>query len=237
MRLYYDLHIHSALSPCASDDMTPNNIVNMCLLKGLDIIAVTDHNSVRNVEAVVNLAQRKGLIVVPGMEVQTKEEVHVLCYFYTLDHCYDFQAKWEDCLPRIKNRPEYFGNQLMLDEDDELIGEYPYLLLTSSSFGVEDVFRLIRDRGVAVFAHVDRLSFSVLSNLGFIPDMDSVAALEISGAVSPEQFLMQHPALRKYRILQSSDAHYLGDIMERVSYVEVTSPSVEDFLKHLSGFA
>jgi len=237
MKLYYDLHIHSALSPCASDDMTPNNIVNMCVLKGLDIIAVTDHNSARNVEAIANLGERKGLLVVPGMEVQTKEEVHVLCYFHTLDHCYDFQAKWEDSLPQIENRRESFGNQLILDEDDELIGEYPYLLLTSSYFGVEDVFRLIRDRGVAVFAHVDRPSFSVLSNLGFIPDIDGVVTLEISGAVSLQQFLMEYPTLGKYRILQSSDAHYLGDIMERVNYLELTSPSVEALLKHLSGFA
>jgi len=112
--------------------MTPI-IVNMCVLKGLDIIAVTDHNSARNVEAIANLGERKGLLVVPGMEVQTKEEVHVLCYFHTLDHCYDFQAKWEESLPKVKNRPEYFGNQLVMDEDDELVSEYPYLLLTSSS--------------------------------------------------------------------------------------------------------
>ncbi len=237
MKLYYDLHIHSALSPCGSDDMTPNNIVNMCVLKGLDIIAVTDHNSARNVEAIANLGERKGLLVVPGMEVQTKEEVHVLCYFHTLDHCYDFQAKWEESLPKVKNRPEYFGNQLVMDEDDELVSEYPYLLLTSSSFGVEDLFRLMKHRGIAVFAHVDRSSFSVLSNLGFIPEMDGVNALEISNAVNPEQFLMKHPALANYCILQSSDAHYLGDIMERVNYVDLSSPSVEELLNHLSGFA
>jgi len=100
MKLYYDLHIHSALSPCGSDDMTPNNIVNMCVLKGLDIIAVTDHNSARNVEAIANLGERKGLLVVPGSGGATKEEVHVLCYFHTLDHCYDFQAKWEESLQR-----------------------------------------------------------------------------------------------------------------------------------------
>jgi len=118
-----------------------------------------------------------------------------------------------------------------------LSGEYPYLLLTSSYFGVEDVLRLIRDRGVAVFEHVDRPSCSVLSNLGFIPDIDGVATLEISGAVSLQQFLMEYPTLGKYRIRQSSDAHYLGDIMERVNYLELTSPSVEALLKHLSGFA
>jgi len=158
----------------------------------------------------------------------------LLSYFGSLLR---FSSEVEESLPKVKNRPEYFGNQLVMDEDDELVSEYPYLLLTSSSFGVEDLFRLMKHRGIAVFAHVDRSSFSVLSNLGFIPEMDGVNALEISNAVNPEQFLMKHPALASYCILQSSDAHYLGDIMERVNYVDLSSPSVEELLNHLSGFA
>ncbi|KUJ91089.1 MAG: phosphotransferase domain-containing protein [Thermoanaerobacter thermocopriae] len=91
MMLYYDLHIHTALSPCASDEMTPNNIINMALIKGLDVIGITDHNSARNVKAVYNLGLKKGLIVVPGIEVQTREEVHILCYFYSVDECVKFR--------------------------------------------------------------------------------------------------------------------------------------------------
>lgn len=240
MKVYYDLHIHSVLSPCASDDMTPNNVINMSLLKGLNVIAITDHNCAKNVEAFMRLGEQKGLTIIPGMEVQTKEEVHMLCYFYTLDACLAFQDMWERSLTRIPNRPDYFGNQLILDENDDVVGEYPLLLLTSSAYSVKDVFQLINGIGVAVFAHVDRSSYSVLSNLGFIPSDVPISSLEVSKYISPKDFLTKYPSYSKYRILQSSDAHYLGDIMERENYLElenavaITIKDILDVLKNVA---
>ena len=122
MNIAVDLHIHSALSPCADDDMTPNNIVNMAILKKLDAIAVTDHNSCDNAEAIVKLAGSQ-LIVVPGMEVETKEEVHVLCYFEDVDKLLDFGELIRTKLPSVANIPQIFGNQLIIDENDQIIGE------------------------------------------------------------------------------------------------------------------
>ncbi|HOO13429.1 MAG TPA: PHP domain-containing protein, partial [Bacillota bacterium] len=121
MNLTLDLHIHSALSPCGDNDMTPNNIVNMALLKGLDAIAVTDHNSAENVEAVMKLGFEKGIVVVPGMEVQSKEEVHLLCYFSDLDRALGFQQRVYDNLEG-ENNPDYFGDQLIMDEMDRVVG-------------------------------------------------------------------------------------------------------------------
>ena len=128
MNLTLDLHIHSALSPCGDNDMTPNNIVNMALLKGLDAIAVTDHNSAENVEAVMKLGFEKGIVVVPGMEVQSKEEVHLLCYFSDLDRALGFQQRVYDNLEG-ENNPDYFGDQLIMDEMDRVVGHNRRLLI------------------------------------------------------------------------------------------------------------
>jgi predicted metal-dependent phosphoesterase TrpH len=210
--------------------MTPNNIVNMSLLKGLDVISVTDHNSALNVPAIMNLGKRKGILVIPGMEVQTKEEVHILCYFHTLEGCMEFQSIWSQSLPSIQNRPDYFGDQLIMDESDDVVGEETNLLLTSSSYNVKDVFEMMGDYGVAVFAHVDRSSYSVISNLGFIPDMSGVNTIEVSKGTSSKDFLTKFPYCAKYRILQSSDAHYLGDIMERENFLTARNREISDIL-------
>ena len=232
MMLYYDLHIHTALSPCASDDMTPNNIVNMASIKGLDVIAITDHNSAKNVKAVYNLGLKKGLIVVPGIEVQTREEVHILCYFYSVDECVKFSEIINKNLIKIKNQKTIFGNQFVMDEEDNVIEEIDYSLLISSNLSINEIFEYMEGKGVAVTAHVDRPAYSIVSNLGFIPNIKNLTTIEISKGIVTENFLHSYPEYRKYKIIRSSDAHYLGDISEREEFLLCKSElkSVVDWL-------
>lgn len=219
MKLYYDLHIHTALSPCASDDMTPNNIVNMASIKGLDVIAITDHNSAKNVKAVYNLGLKKDLIVVPGIEVQTKEEVHLLCYFYSVDECTKFGEIINEKMMKVKNKKTIFGNQFVIDEEDKVIEEVDYSLLISSNLSIDEVFEYMNGKGVTILAHVDRSRYSIISNLGFIPNIKNLTAIEISKDTATEDFLFSYPEYRKYKIIRSSDAHYLGDISEREEFL------------------
>ncbi|HHY78731.1 MAG TPA: PHP domain-containing protein, partial [Clostridiales bacterium] len=161
MKFAYDLHIHSALSPCGDEDMTPNNIVNMALLKGLDLIAVTDHNSGKNLPAVMEVGKRQGLMVVPGIEVQTREEVHILCYFKNLQSALKLDEIIYNCLPDIDNNEEIFGRQLIFDSQDQVIGKIDKLLLSSSALSVNDVFVLTKGLGgICIPAHVDRPAYS-----------------------------------------------------------------------------
>ncbi|WP_028991494.1 PHP domain-containing protein [Thermoanaerobacter thermocopriae] len=233
MMLYYDLHIHTALSPCASDDMTPNNIVNMASIKGLDVIAITDHNSAKNVKAVYNLGLKKGLIVVPGIEVQTREEVHILCYFYSVDECIKFSEIINKNLIKIKNKKTIFGNQFVMDEEDNIAEEIDYSLLVSSNLSVNEIFDYMEGRGVAVPAHVDRHSYSIISNLGFIPNIKNLITIEVSKAIRKENFLHSYPEHKKYKIIRSSDAHYLGDISEKEEFLLCGSElkSIVDWLR------
>ena len=154
MKISYDLHIHSCLSPCGSEDMTPNNIVNMACLLGLDVIAVSDHNSCKNLPAVCKLAQMRGLTVVPAMEACTAEEVHVLCLFETLSGAMAFGERIYESLPPILNQPEIYGEQLILDEKDNIVGKEPKLLINA----LEDVYKRQEElRSVSPLRYAGRL--------------------------------------------------------------------------------
>ena len=181
MKLSVDLHIHSCLSPCADKGMTPNNIVNMAILKGLDIIAVTDHNSGENVPALLECAKNKDLIVVPGMELETLEEVHIICLFPDINSLYSFQSFVYENMPPLKNRPEIFGRQIIMNSDDEETGECDKMLITACNISVVDVFSIVSDLGGTAYpAHIDRDSYSVLVNLGGVPDSYKGRYLELS---------------------------------------------------------
>lgn len=225
MKIAVDLHIHSALSPCADDDMTPNNIVNMAMLKKLDAISVTDHNSCDNVESILRVADSK-LIVVPGMEVQTREEVHLLCYFTDIDRLWDFGELIRSKLPDITNVPEIFGNQLIMDQKDRIIGQRKELLISSVDLSLEEILDEVNKReGALVPAHIDRPSHSVISQLGFMPESLRHGLVEISRY--DNQYTSMFPA---EKVLYSSDAHYLWEILERVSFLEVDRLSIPDLI-------
>ncbi len=230
MRFFYDLHIHSALSPCGDTDMTPNNIVNMALLKGLDIIAVSDHNSCGNVRSVQKAAGDR-LLVIPAMELETSEEVHLLCLFPDLESA----SKMEDAIrsktPFIKNRPEIFGNQYYFDENDNILGEEESLLVRATGIDIYSAVKMAGELGgVAVPAHIDRSSYSILSNLGFIPPDLKIGAVEITSD-GREAMAEEYKSLA---VLTNSDAHYLWDISERDYFIELPEKSISCVLSHLS---
>lgn len=234
MKLAVDLHIHSALSPCSSDDMTPNNIVNMALIKGLDAIAVTDHNSAENCPSIAKLTSGAGILFIPGMEVETREEVHLICLFPGIREVMKFQDVIYDALPGIANRENIFGRQLVMNEYDEVTAVKSNLLLTAADISVEDVFE-IADRldGLVMPAHIDRDSYSILSNLGSIPCSLGICVVELSKGCNAECFLKDKGLEGKYAYIISSDAHNLGEILERECFIDVREKSVYAVLEAL----
>lgn len=216
MLIAVDFHIHTALSPCADDDMTPNNIVNMALLKKLDAIAITDHNSCENVMPVIKAAAGR-LLVIPGIEVQTKEEVHILCYFMNVESLYDFNFIINKKLPKINNLPEIFGHQHIFDENDNIIDEKKPLLISSADISIDELVSTVSSLGgVAVPAHINRQKNGIITQLGFIPDYLNFNLIEIS-----QKDVVGYKNDLKYNFLVSSDAHYLGNILERKMFLNV----------------
>lgn len=231
MKLYYDFHIHSALSPCGDNDMTPNNLINMSIIKGLDAVALTDHNACENVRAAAAVAGDK-IIFIPGMEVETSEEVHIVTLFPTADAAEEMQRILTDSSPFIPNRPEIFGNQYIMDENDEICGEIDRMLVTASGLDIYTVVAAAKDLGgIAYPAHIDRESYSVLSNLGFIPPDLDISAVEIT---EKSRAALEVEYSNRYNIITSSDAHYLWDISERNHYIEVSDTSVRGILNAIS---
>ncbi|MGI6205800.1 MAG: PHP domain-containing protein [Anaerovoracaceae bacterium] len=220
MKYYYDMHIHSALSPCGGNDMTPNNIVNMAALKGLDIIAVSDHNSCLNAAAAAEVGKQAGVIVVPAMEIESAEEVHILSLFPDIESAEKTGRRIAESLPPVKNREDIFGEQLILDSGDEETGRVDTLLISASMLTVEEVFAEVEGAGgIAVPAHVDRSSYSMISNLGAIPEDLGVSLIELSASCDADSFFDNYPGLAEYPYLRNSDAHYLWDISEKLNYI------------------
>lgn len=220
--LYYDFHIHSALSPCGDNDMTPNNIVNMAAISGLDTIAISDHNSVRNVKAAMEVGKACGVSVIPGMEVETAEEVHILTLYPSIEAAEFVAQEVYKSLPDIKNRPDIFGEQRIMDSEDNIVGYEEKLLISPTSLSMEKLFDLVLSAGgIFIPAHVDRHSYSVLTNLGFIPDDLAISHIEISKGVEDlESYLNNRPDLKGYGIFRNSDAHYLENISQREAYID-----------------
>ena len=209
--------------------MTPNNIVNMSLLKGLDIIAVTDHNSCGNVRSVIKAAGDK-LLVIPGMEIETSEDVHIVCYFKDIESAEKMSKIVKKHLPPVKNRREIFGNQYYMDELDEIIGEEETLLVNATTLDIYSVFSIAAENsGIAVPAHIDRTSYSVLSNLGFIPPDLNVPAVEIT----KQNLEKMKSDYQTFKILTNSDAHYLENISEQENHMNIFSKTTKDVLDFL----
>ena len=212
---YYDLHIHSALSPCADNDMTPNNIAGMAALKGLQILALTDHNSAKNCPAFFEACKRQGIIPIAGMELSTAEDIHIVCLFRELDDAMRFDAEIEKHLMPIKNRPEIFGDQQILDGEDEQIGEFETLLISATDLPIADAIELARSFGAHVHpAHIDRESNGIVAILGDIPPEYEFSAFELRERDSLERLSPTVEELRADNLLVCSDAHHLWDISE-----------------------
>jgi 3',5'-nucleoside bisphosphate phosphatase len=209
-----DLHVHTVLSPCAEVEMIPPLIVQKALEKQIDLIAITDHNASANVEAVQKAAQGTGLTVLPGMEVQSREEVHLLTLFESLDALEAWQKVVDDSLPDLLNEPEFFGEQFVVDETGDFIRREPRLLLTSTGFTIDEIFERVKAMGgVVIPAHVERFSFGLFPTLGLISENWNLLALEISRQITPQKAHQMFPAMRNYPLFQSGDVHRLGDLL------------------------
>ena len=207
----FDFHLHSCLSPCAGDDMTPADLAAMCALAGYDAVALTDHNSVDNCPAFCRAAEERGLLALPGMELTCAEEVHVISLFPDLKQAAAFGALVRRALPREPNRPEYFGRQLVMDAEDHLIREETALLSGATAIPVAQVSALVGHfGGVAYPAHIDRPAFSLLSNLGLWMPEASFPAAELSLHCPPG--FTRRPDLRGVPFLTGCDAHFLTEI-------------------------
>ena len=209
--------------------MTPANLCGMAMLKGLQMIALSDHNTARNLPAAKACADAYGLLFVPGMEITTREEVHLLGYFPTVDRALEFGEFVRGHLPKKKNKPSFFGNQLVMDEDDNVIAEEDALLIGAADLPLSELVRLIRQAGgVPVPAHINRGANGLLINLGFIPEDLNLTAVEVWRGLP-----CAHTPQEGRVVLHSSDAHYLGDILEASEFVELPERSVDAFLDYL----
>lgn len=235
MLLHTDFHIHSALSPCGDEDMTPNNVVNMAILKGLDAIAITDHNTAENAWAFVEVGKQLGLTVIPGMELQTKEEVHGICLFPELSAALEFQRIVHEKLPELLNNERVFGPQLLLDTEDEVIGHQQRLLLTSAELSLEEAYGFVKSLGgVFIPAHIDKGANGIISTLGFIPENIDFKTLEYKSWDKVNNFIKCGLLRADYQFIRSSDAHYLQDILEEGNELECSGNDVPSILRSLS---
>ncbi|QUI24959.1 PHP domain-containing protein [Vallitalea pronyensis] len=231
MKLHVDFHIHTVLSPCGEDGMTPNNIVNMALLNELDAIAITDHNSAENVKAVMEVAKSTDLIVIPGIEIETREEIHVLGLFLSLEDVYNVQKKIYASLPTLHNRVSIFGSQKIMNKDDDVVKELEQFLSTAVHLSLNEVIGLIHTHGgIAIPAHIDRPSYSILSNLGMIPEDLQTSVLEVSRFADLATYKKKY---KDYTIIQSSDAHELGYIGIARHAIDVEDKSIQSVFKAL----
>jgi 3',5'-nucleoside bisphosphate phosphatase len=225
-----DLHIHTLLSPCGDLEMSPMNIIRKAREMQLDIIGITDHNSTLQLPLMVDLARENGLFLLMGAEVTTREEVHCLAFFETLEEIREFQNYLDRHLIKIKNDPHRFGYQVVVDRQEQIVYEEESLLIASLDQGLEQLEKKIHElKGLFIPAHVNRERYSLTSQLGFIPADIHADALEISRHVSREKFLELNPHLKDFTIIRSSDSHTperIGEIftefvIERSDFKEI----------------
>lgn len=220
--------------------MTPNNIVNMALIKELDFIAVTDHNSAKNLPAVMAVAKElakeleKGICILPGIEVTTKEEAHILAYLPTLEAALELDAIIYQHLPDIKNEKALFGSQTIMDENDLIIGEVDKLLISATDIGVDKLWKIVTDLGgILVPAHIDRKSYSIIASLGFIPLELDVKTCEVSKKETFENVKKNFRFFKDYQFIHGSDAHQLEDMAEREYFLELADMRRQTLIHYL----
>ncbi|TYP57661.1 PHP domain-containing protein [Thermosediminibacter litoriperuensis] len=232
-----DLHVHTCLSPCADPEMVPPNILNMANLMGIKIVGVCDHNSAGNLEAIMIASRTYDILILPGIEVQSTEEIHILCFFENLKKTFEFQEFLYRHLPDKKNRPEYFGHQHVVDFRGNVTGEEEKLLIASAALSVDEISKkVIELGGIFIPAHVDRRTFSILGQLGFIPDYLEPDAVEFSRNITLEEARVKFPdIIGKYPVVFSSDAHRLEDMVFQKTYLLLEEPTFEEIKRAFKG--
>lgn len=232
-----DLHIHSVLSPCASLDMSPKNIVHAALEKGLDIIAVTDHNSTLQCKNVLEAAKNTVLTVFLGVEINSKEEIHALAYFETLESLESFQKYIDEHLPFVKNNPDKFGYQVVVDTEEKILYEEEKLLIVGMSQSIEQIERKVHELGgIFIPAHIDKSKFSLISQLGFIPSSLVVDGIEITSRISIEKARDTYQIPVNQFCIYNSDAHIPERIGTAYQKLFLEVPTFQEYKMALSQY-
>ncbi len=209
-----ELHVHTVLSPCAQVEMIPPLIVREALEHNIDLIAITDHNQTANIAAVQKAAEGTRLHVLPGMEMQTREEVHVICLFDTLEQAFALQEQVDRQLPKLQNNADFFGEQFIVDETGDFIRREERLLINSVDVSFEQAFAWVQAiGGLFIPAHVNRKGFGLIANLGLVPPDVPLEALEISRHLKIGEAIIKFPQLKGYPLIQNGDVHYLDDFL------------------------
>jgi len=233
-----ELHVHTVLSPCAGVEMIPPLIVQTAIAQKINLIAITDHNASSNVASVMKAAQGETLTVLPGMELQTKEEVHVLCIFDTLEQLAGLQNLVNQTLPDVPNNIEYFGEQFVVDHTGDFIRRKEQLLINSTKLSIEEAEDAVHNlEGLFIPAHVDRQAFGLFYRLGFIPPGLKVDALEISRHTTPKKCIQKYPQIKEFPLIQSGDVHFLADFMgvNQFNLHQPTIPEIRNALNSENG--
>lgn len=230
-----DLHVHTVLSPCAEVEMIPPLIVREALERQIDIIAITDHNASANVLAVQKAALGHPLKVLGGMEVQSREDVHLLCLFENLETLATWQSAVDESLPDMQNNADLFGEQFVVDENGEYIRTEPRMRITSTRFSIDEIFERVNTLGGLVIpAHVDRSSNGLFPTLGLLADQWPILALEISRHLTPEKAFNIFPTMRGIPLIQSGDVHQLDQFLGTTIFTLV-EPTLAEIIMAFRG--
>jgi 3',5'-nucleoside bisphosphate phosphatase len=230
-----DLHIHTVLSGCAEIEMIPSLILWQAEKKGLNLIAITDHNACHNAEAVMEAAVGTNIHVLPGMELQSKEEVHILCLFDKVESCKEWQEKVFEKLSPMANKEDLFGPQYVVNAAGDWLWTEDRLLAQSADMTLEEIVDQVASLGgMAIPAHVDRPSYSLLSNLGLIPPDLAVTALEVTPYFNPKKGFLEWPQLKDWCLIVNGDAHRLNEIQDR-TLLKMSHPEIKEMILAFQG--
>jgi PHP family Zn ribbon phosphoesterase len=227
-----DLHIHSVLSPCGGLEMSPQSLMKQARERGIEIIAITDHNSCENSRVYAKAAQNFGIAYIYGVEVQSAEEIHTVALFENAEQACAFSCELYDSLLPIDNDPEFFGDQVILDEKNNIKRFVKKALINSSIWTLETVFKKINQHGGFYFpAHVDVTTYSLLGQLGFIPAEAEIDAFGITAACDVNELFERYPILQDYSLIRCSDAHYLQDIGSGSTQFYLQQPTLKEIIQ------
>lgn len=220
-RYYYDFHLHSCLSPCADDDNTPANLAGMGTLSGLNIMALTDHNTCKNCPAFFAAAKRNGIIPIAGMELTTSEDIHIIFLFEQLENAMEFDREIEKRRILVKNRVDIYGEQVIMDENDNPVGVEEYLLTPATTVSVDDCPSLAKSfGGICYPAHIDRQANGIIATLGTFPDVKGFNCVEFHDKAKREEYFEKYKLGNRFALV-GSDAHYLWDIRDKECFFEI----------------
>lgn len=226
-----ELHIHTVLSPCAAVEMIPPLIIHTAQEKGINLIAITDHNSIANVPAVIDAARGTSIHVLSGIELQTREEIHSICLFDDFNQLEAFYKSIEKFFPMLPNNPDFFGEQFVVDAEGNFLHREERLLSISANITLRKAWELAQDlKGILIPAHVNRKLFGMLSVLGFVPTDINFSILEISKHKSQEEIIKEFPQLKKFGLIQSGDAHQLDEILG-LNQFNINEPTISEIEK------